>query len=166
MAINLQRFMSTMNARPPAMASDFEVKIFCPAIGSVDELTFRAENVSLPGRSVATADNLDVGPQRKIGYAAIYPEVSIQFILDERYQNKYNDFLKHLTNNKVENRPIVTGNFARQPIFKLLGYNFDPSNYEGAEILHKRGFFIGLSCSEMSEQKLNKLVNIFYSYKF
>ena len=45
MAINLQRFMSTMNARPPAMASDFEVKIFCPAIGSVDELTFRAENM-------------------------------------------------------------------------------------------------------------------------
>mgnify|MGYP003626496539 CR=1 FL=1 len=88
MAINLQRFMSTMNARPPAMASDFEVKIFCPAIGSVDELTFRAENISLPGRNVTTADNLDVGPQRKIGYAVIYPEVSIQFILDERYQQK------------------------------------------------------------------------------
>jgi len=88
MAIDLQRFMSTMNARPPAMASDFEVKIFCPKIGSSDELTFRAENVSVPGRSVATADNLDVGPQRKIGYAAIYPEVSIQFILDESYQQK------------------------------------------------------------------------------
>jgi len=88
MAINLQRFMSTMNARPPAMASDFQVKIFCPKIGSRDELTFRAENVSLPGRSVTTTDVMTVGPQRKMGYSAIYPEVTIQFILDERYQQK------------------------------------------------------------------------------
>ena len=88
MAINLQRFVSTMNARPPAMASDFEVKIFCPKIGSRDELTFRAENVSLPGRNVATAENLDVGPQRKIGYTVLYPEVTISFILSERYNEK------------------------------------------------------------------------------
>ena len=88
MAINLQRFMSTMNARPPAMASDFQVKIFCPKIGSRDELTFRAENVSLPGRSVTTTDVMTVGPQRKMGYSAIYLETAINFILSERYNEK------------------------------------------------------------------------------
>ena len=80
--------MSTMNAQPPARASDFEVRIFCPKIGSVDDLTFRAENISLPGRNVATADNIDVGPQRKIGYSVIYPETSISFVLDERFNQK------------------------------------------------------------------------------
>ena len=88
MAINLQRFVSSMNAQPPARTSDFEVRIFCPKIGSSDDLTFRAENISLPGRNVVTADNMDVGPQRKIGYNALYPEISISFILDERYQQK------------------------------------------------------------------------------
>ena len=88
MAINLQRFISSMNAQPPARASDFEFRIFCPKIGSVDDLTFRAENISLPGRNVVTADNIDVGPQRKIGYSVIYPETSISFVLDERFNQK------------------------------------------------------------------------------
>ena len=88
MPISLNRFVSTMNARPPAKSSDFEVKIFCPFLGSSDELTFRAESVSLPGRNVATAEFMDVGPQRKIGYTALYPEVTISFILSERYDEK------------------------------------------------------------------------------
>ena len=42
----------------------------------------------------------------------------------------------------------------------------EPSSYKGAEILHKRGFFIGLSCNDMSEERMNKLVEIFYDYSF
>ena len=87
MAINLQRFMSTMNQQPPAKTSNFEVRIFSK-LGSVNDLTFRAESVALPGRSVATTDFFDVGPQRKMGYSAIYLETAINFILSERYNEK------------------------------------------------------------------------------
>ena len=88
MPINLNRFVSTMNARPPAKSSDFEVRIFCPLIGSSEDLTFRAENINIPGRNIATTENLDVGPQRKIGYTVMYPEVTITFILSVRYYVK------------------------------------------------------------------------------
>ena len=86
------------------------------------------------------------------------------FILDEKYTPHYKTFLEHLSVHNVENRPIVTGNFARQPIFKLMGYDLTPENYPGAEILHKRGFFIGLSCNYINAEKIQKLADIFYSY--
>ena len=91
---------------------------------------------------------------------------SLTFILGEKIGKHYTKFLNYLTENKVENRPIVTGNFARQPIFKLMGYNINPNIYKGAEVLHKRGFFIGLSCRKMSDERINNLINIFYNYKF
>ena len=87
MAINLKRFISTMNQQPPAKTSNFEVQIFSP-LGSINDLSFRAESVALPGRSVATTDFFDVGPLRKMGYSAIYLETAINFILSERYNEK------------------------------------------------------------------------------
>ena len=87
MAINLQRFMSTMNQQPPAKISNFDVQIFSP-LGSVNDLTFRAENVTLPGRSIMTSDYMDVGPLTKVGYGVNYLETSINFILSERYNEK------------------------------------------------------------------------------
>ena len=91
---------------------------------------------------------------------------ALTFVFSENYEHHYRSFMDHLTANKVENRPVVTGNFARQPIFKFMGIEVEPSCYEGAEVLHKRGFFIGLSCSDMSEERMNILVDIFYSYNF
>ena len=66
----------------------------------------------------------------------------------------------------VENRPIVTGNFARQPVFKYLDIDINPESFKGAEILHNRGFFIGLSCEIMDNNKIDELVNIFYNYRY
>lgn len=91
---------------------------------------------------------------------------SLSFILHERLTEHYKPFLTYLTENKVENRPIVTGNFAQQPIFKQMNLNDNPDKYQGAQVLHHRGFFIGLSCQYMDDSKINKLVNIFFEYKF
>ena len=91
---------------------------------------------------------------------------ALPFIINEKFTNKYNDFLQYLTNKKVENRPIVTGNFTRQPIFDFLNINVNPEDYKGSEILHKRGFFIGLSCEKISEERINNLVEIFFNYDF
>ena len=91
---------------------------------------------------------------------------SLVFILHENISSHYKSFLEYLTENKVENRPIVTGNFARQPIFEFLNLNIKPEEYTGAEVLHKRGFFIGLSCNKISEERVERLANIFFGYKF
>jgi len=87
MALNIQRFMSNLSQNPPAKSSHFEVYI-TSKIGGKSDLTLRAENVSLPGRAVATTDFFDVGPTRKMGYSAVYLESAISFILSDDYNEK------------------------------------------------------------------------------
>jgi CDP-4-dehydro-6-deoxyglucose reductase, E1 len=91
---------------------------------------------------------------------------SLTIILGEKYVKHYKSFLEYLTMSGVENRPIVTGNFARQPVFKYLDIDINPESFKGAEILHNRGFFIGLSCEIMDNNKIDELVNIFYNYRY
>ena len=91
---------------------------------------------------------------------------SLTIILGENYEKDYKSFLEYLTESGVENRPVVTGNFARQPVFKYLNIDINPESFKGAEILHNRGFFIGLSCEIMDGDKINELIDIFYDYRF
>lgn len=86
----------------------------------------------------------------------------ITLILDKEINLK--DFLSYLTNNGVENRPIISGNFIRQPVIKDLYPLLKPENFPGAEELHHHGLFIGLSCHEMSDELINELVEILLSY--
>jgi CDP-6-deoxy-D-xylo-4-hexulose-3-dehydrase len=93
---------------------------------------------------------------------------SFPVILNEKYESNYNDFLSYLSKNNIENRPVVTGNFVRQPIFKLMNleqkYNAD--DFKGGEIIHKRGFFIGLPCEKLSDEDILTVANIFMNYDF
>lgn len=63
--------------------------------------------------------------------------------LDAAYEHQQRDLLEHLSAKGIQNRPVISGNFARQPCMKLHGLNFDPQDYPGAEIIHTRGFFVG-----------------------
>ena len=91
---------------------------------------------------------------------------SLAFILGDELESHYNRFLAYLSSNGVENRPIVTGNFSRQPVFNFLQLDINPKEFKGAEILHKRGFFIGLSCDTIDKQRIDNLVDIFFNYDF
>jgi len=55
-------------------------------------------------------------------------------------KNDKENLQKKLFENKVESRPIISGNLLRQPCFKKYGNYLDFNN---AEILHKNGFYIG-----------------------
>lgn len=51
---------------------------------------------------------------------------------------------RHLENHGVETRPVVTGNIARQPAARLFG-GLGEGPLPGADVIHERGFYIGLS---------------------
>jgi CDP-4-dehydro-6-deoxyglucose reductase, E1 len=59
----------------------------------------------------------------------------------------------------VENRPIISGNFARQPALTLLGLNVDPRAYPGAETIHQQGFFIGVHSESVGDDLMAKLAD-------
>ncbi|PSF36746.1 DegT/DnrJ/EryC1/StrS family aminotransferase [Aphanothece hegewaldii CCALA 016] len=63
----------------------------------------------------------------------------------------------YLENQGVETRPIVAGNIARHPVGKLFDA-FEQDTYLGADAIHERGFYLGLSPFH-SDEDLNKLMD-------
>jgi CDP-4-dehydro-6-deoxyglucose reductase, E1 len=69
-------------------------------------------------------------------------------------------FLEHLTRSGVENRPIISGNFTRQPGLRAHGLVCDPEAYPGAEAVDQRGFFIGIHTEMLPESTIDQLADI------
>ena len=88
---------------------------------------------------------------------------ALPFILNKKY--KKNQYLEYLERNNILTRPIVTGNFARQPVFTDLNLNINPEIFVNAETVHNQGFFIGLPSYYMSDEKIEKLVTILLNYR-
>jgi len=62
----------------------------------------------------------------------------------------------------IETRPIVTGNMARHPVAKLFP-EFGARKFAGADQIHDRGFYIGLSPMQ-SDQSFDRLLDVFSGY--
>ncbi|MAV81829.1 MAG: pyridoxamine 5-phosphate oxidase [Pelagibacteraceae bacterium] len=77
--------------------------------------------------------------QKEIGKSSWF---GFSIILIGDLENKREEILKKLDQNKVMYRPIVSGNFMKNPVMKYLKY-IDNKNYESANYLNKNGFFIG-----------------------
>jgi CDP-6-deoxy-D-xylo-4-hexulose-3-dehydrase len=81
-------------------------------------------------------------------------------LLREGFPVAKRDFLDHLTRHGVENRPIISGNFTRQPALRSHGIVCEPGTFPGAEAVDRRGFFIGLHTEPLSEHQLSTVVEI------
>lgn len=83
---------------------------------------------------------------------------ALPFIINKKYDKL--KYLNYLELNNISTRPVVTGNFARQPVFKDLNLNINPEDFGNAEIVHKQGFFIGLPSYKMTDEKIDNLVHV------
>ena len=86
---------------------------------------------------------------------------SVPLLINKKYLKFKNIFLKRLEKNKIETRPIISGNFINQPAIKLhkLKFNKKPKISQEIEI----GFFIGLPSKPLNNSQLKKLTNILLS---
>lgn len=75
-------------------------------------------------------------------------------------------YLEYLSASGVENRPIVSGNFIRQPGLAAFGIHLDPTDYPGAERVHNCGFFIGLHTDTLSDALVSQLAGILLGFDF
>lgn len=87
MAFNVYSFLGTLSKSGISKASDYVVRVNFPSKArssfkaGLQDLELRAESVELPGRTVITTPYRDVGVPREIGYSAIYPPISITFLV-------------------------------------------------------------------------------------
>ena len=87
-------------------------------------------------------------------------------ILHRPYAHQRLEFLKYLEKNGIENRPIISGNFIRQPCIAAFCEQERPEDYPGAEAIHTRGFFIGIHQIALEQTVIEKLVNIMLAFPF
>jgi CDP-6-deoxy-D-xylo-4-hexulose-3-dehydrase len=72
------------------------------------------------------------------------------------------DLMSYLESEGVETRPIVAGNVACHPVSQLFE-EFQQETFPGADIIHARGFYVGLSPFH-SEALLERLIDCFQQF--
>jgi len=87
-------------------------------------------------------------------------------LLDAKSARHHARYLRYLSERGVENRPVVSGNFTRQPAVRLLGIECDPRAFPGAEEINARGFFVGLHTERLSDDKIAEVVDVMLGYDF
>ena len=86
-------------------------------------------------------------------------------LLNKKLKNKKKTFLNFLNKSGIETRPILTGNFLKQPCSKLYSFGSKNNNFRNTDLVDKLGFFIGLPTSEISDKKIDFLVSKLLSIK-
>jgi CDP-6-deoxy-D-xylo-4-hexulose-3-dehydrase len=72
------------------------------------------------------------------------------------------DFTQYLESEGIETRPIVAGNIARHPVAEVFP-ELKQGSFPGADLVHKRGLYIGLS-PMFSEQMVERLIETIRSF--
>lgn len=103
-----------------------------------------------------------------------FPEIRIQkeieqsswfgfaLILMKELANKRNELVEKLSLAGVECRPIVAGNFTRNPVIKYMDYKI-PEELVNANEVHDRGFFVG-NHSKKNNLEIDYFIEVLEDY--
>jgi CDP-6-deoxy-D-xylo-4-hexulose-3-dehydrase len=80
-------------------------------------------------------------------------------LINKDYLNDKDSFIKNLNFKNIETRPILSGNFLKQPASKLYGLDKNKSELRNTEEIDKTGFFIGLPTKKIEKTQLNFLID-------
>ena len=80
-------------------------------------------------------------------------------LLNKKKVKKKKLFIKYLNDCKIETRPILSGNFLKQPCVSLYELNKTNKKFKVADEIDERGFFIGIPTEKYSNAKVNYLIN-------
>ena len=101
-----------------------------------------------------------VNPEKKIKPSWF----GLPILINKKYLNNKNEFLNYLTNNNIENRPIISGNFLNQPASKLYKFKYNKKDFHNSQEIEKRGFFIGLHTQPISANTIKLLVDLMLNF--
>jgi CDP-6-deoxy-D-xylo-4-hexulose-3-dehydrase len=83
-------------------------------------------------------------------------------LLNKKFKNKKKLILDKLDKLGIENRPIISGNFLKQPALRKYKISQKSRNFPNASYVHEYGFFVGLKNKIMSSIEAKKFANIFF----
>ncbi len=83
-------------------------------------------------------------------------------VLDGELKGRRAEVVKALDEAKVQNRPLASRNFLKQPVMRELDF-IDNKNYTAADDIHENGFFVGNGSVPIAEE-INKLHQVISSF--
>lgn len=89
--------------------------------------------------------------------------LALPVMLDESAPFNRSELTSYLEDCGVETRPVVTGNLARHPVTKRLLPELLERDYPGADEVHDRGFYIGLS-PLLTDETVDRLISVFKDF--
>lgn len=84
-------------------------------------------------------------------------------VLEEHLKGRRKEVINILTENEVETRPIVAGNFMKNPVIDRLNWD-SVGTFEATDDLHENGFFIGNDSIDL-KQEINMVADIIGNIK-
>ncbi|CAE8624553.1 unnamed protein product [Polarella glacialis] len=90
----------------------------------------------------------------------------IAILLHRAYAHQLDEYLTYLQAHGIENRPIISGNFLRQPSVAMYCPDSKPQDFPGAEAIHLRGFFIGVHQVQVEDSKVQQLSDLMLKFEF
>ena len=82
----------------------------------------------------------------------------LPILINKKFIKIKKRFLNKLNKEKIETRPIISGNFLNQPCIKLYKLKTKNEKFLGSQEIEDRGFFVGLPTKKISNEKLNFLI--------
>ena len=86
----------------------------------------------------------------------------LSMLLNERFKKRKNLILDRLDKLGIESRPIIGGNFLKQPALRKFNLKQKSKNFPNANYIHDHGFFVGLGSKIINQNQITKFVNIFF----
>jgi CDP-6-deoxy-D-xylo-4-hexulose-3-dehydrase len=80
------------------------------------------------------------------------------FLIKQELKGGRKKFTTDLLKRGIDTRPIISGNMALQPAIKLFNVDLSMGPFEGAQIIHNRGFFVGCHSKPLNDERIYQLV--------
>ena len=86
----------------------------------------------------------------------------LSMLFNKKFKQSKKLILNRLDKLGIENRPIISGNFLKQPALKKYNIKQKSKNYPNANYVHEHGLFVGLKNKILTSIKIKQFVNIFF----
>jgi CDP-6-deoxy-D-xylo-4-hexulose-3-dehydrase len=86
----------------------------------------------------------------------------LAMLFNKKFKHKKNLILNKLDKLGIENRPIISGNFLKQPALRKYKISQKSNDFPNANYVHDYGLHVGLKNRIMSRIEIEKFSNIFF----
>ena len=86
----------------------------------------------------------------------------LAMLINKKFRHRKKLILHQLDKLGIENRPIISGNFLKQPALRNYNISQKAKNFPNANHVHEYGLFVGIKNKIMSQDETNKFTNIFF----